>query len=401
MNDPKSLGGLMKQETKKLAKIGVGIFLLFLCIYYWPTAATLIGKLLGAVSPLLIGFAIAYLINILMSFYERHYFPKSKKSTVEKSKRPVCMLLAFLTVLAFVAFVVWLVIPQLVECVHQLLNDFSKGMQEIILSLTEKNILPSNLSELLSAIDWKSKIEQFIGVITSGVGSALTVVINVVSSVFSVITTTLLSIIFSVYLLLGKEKLMGQANRVAKHFIKAPLYERLAHVLSVANQSFHRFIVGQVTEALILGALCTVGMLIFQFPYAPVIGALVSLMALIPIAGAYISAAIGAIIIFTESPVKALLFLVFIIVLQQLEGNLIYPKVVGSSIGLPGIWVLAAVTVGGGIMGITGMLLGVPLAATAYTLLREKLSKASDTPTPEPEPSVDPTTDAPSDEKSE
>ena len=157
--------------------------------------------------------------------------------------------------------------------------------------------------------------------------------------------------------------------------------ERIKHALSVMNQCFRRYIVGQVTEALILGALCTIGMLILQIPYASVIGALVTFMALIPIMGAYISAIVGSIIIFTVSPVKALVFLIFIVILQQVEGNVIYPKVVGTSLGLPGLWVLAAVTVGGGLFGIPGMILGVPLTATLYTLIKEKLNAEEDPPT--------------------
>ena len=144
------------------------------------------------------------------------------------------------------------------------------------------------------------------------------------------------------------------------------------------DDCFHRYIVGQCTEAVILGVLCTVGMLIFRFPYAPMIGALIGFTALIPVAGAYIGAAVGAIMILTVSPLKALLFLVFIVVLQQLEGNLIYPKVVGKSIGLPAIWVLAAITVGGSLMGIAGMLISVPITAALYRLLKEDMRRQGD-----------------------
>ena len=157
--------------------------------------------------------------------------------------------------------------------------------------------------------------------------------------------------------------------------MKPGIYEKILHVLDVVNESFHKYIVGQCTEAIILGVLCTIGMLIFGFPYATMVGALVAFTALIPVAGAYIGAGVGAFMIMTVDPLKAVLFLVYIVILQQLEGNIIYPRVVGSSIGLPGIWVLAAITVGGGVMGIFGMLLGVPLAAVAYKLLREDVNK--------------------------
>ena len=152
----------------------------------------------------------------------------------------------------------------------------------------------------------------------------------------------------------------------------------VSHFFKTLNDCFHSYIVGQCTEAVILGLLCTFGMLIFRLPYATMIGALIAFTALIPIAGAYIGAFVGAFMIIMVSPFKALIFLIFIVILQQIEGNLIYPKVVGSSIGLPGIWVLAAVTVGGGIMGIMGMLLGVPLAACVYRLLREDVNRVSE-----------------------
>ena len=151
--------------------------------------------------------------------------------------------------------------------------------------------------------------------------------------------------------------------------------KRLLYGLRIFNESFRGYIVGQCTEAVILGVLCVVGMLIFRFPYAGMIGSLVGFTALIPVAGAYIGAAVGAVMILTQSPLKALLFGVFLVILQQLEGNLIYPRVVGRSIGLPALWVLAAVTVGGSLMGIPGMLLGVPITAALYRLIREDMSR--------------------------
>ena len=211
--------------------------------------------------------------------------------------------------------------------------------------------------------------------LTTGVGNVVNTAVNLVSTVFSGIVTALFAFIFSIYLLTGKEKLGQQFDKVMKRYIKVNTYDRIRYVLSVLNESFHKYIVGQCTEAVILGVLCMIGMWILQIPYATMTGAVIAFTALIPIAGGYIGAAIGAFMIMTVSPIKAIIFLIFIVVLQQLEGNLIYPKVVGSSMGLPAIWVLAAVTIGGGIMGIAGMLLGVPLAAALYRLLREDVNR--------------------------
>lgn len=210
--------------------------------------------------------------------------------------------------------------------------------------------------------------------VLSGFGGVMSSVVSVVGSVISSVVTVAVALIFSIYLLTGKEKLISQSKRMISTYLpKAD--KKIFYVLNTLNDSFHRFIVGQCTEAVILGGLCMIGMWIFRFPYAVMVGVLIGFTALIPIAGAYIGAGVGAFMILTESPLQALLFLVFIVVLQQLEGNLVYPKVVGSSIGLPGIWVLAAITIGGGLMGVLGMLLAVPLLATVYKLIQADVRK--------------------------
>ena len=369
----------MKSEWKKILPWGVAAFLLYLCTLYWQSLTGLIGKIFGAAIPIIFGFCIAYVVNLLMGFFERHYFPRSQKPFVQKSKRPACMILSLLILAAFIALIVWLIVPELVSCVRLLLGDLAVSFGNRMGEIINQHLLPHNFEELLASVNWTEKIGQIVNVVTSGLGGTVVIVGGVVTSIFSGFITVFLSIIFAIYFLSGKETLKAQASRLMDRFIKKPhRSERIKHVLSVMNQCFRRYIVGQVTEALILGALCTVGMLILQIPYASVVGALVTFMALIPIMGAYISAIVGSIIIFTVSPVKALVFLIFIILLQQVEGNVIYPKVVGTSLGLPGLWVLAAVTVGGGLFGIPGMILGVPLTATLYTLIKEKLNAEED-----------------------
>lgn len=365
----------MKLEWRTCFRIGVSVFVLYLCICYWQSAVGLMTAFLEAAVPLLVGCVVAYLINILMDFYERHYLPGSGRKMAVRSRRPVCMAAAFITLLAIAALVICLVVPQLSSCVQVILAALPGAMQELALLLEQSAFLPDNIAEALNTIDWQSASVSLLKLFTSGLGNVMDVVVNTISVVFSGIVTAFLAVIFSVYLLADKEKLKRQCNRVMTRYIKQTWYDRIRHVLSVINECFHQYIVGQCTEAVILGLLCMLGMLILRLPYATMIGALIAFTALIPIAGAYIGAGVGAFMIMTVSPVKAVIFLIFIVVLQQVEGNLIYPRVVGSSIGLPAIWVLAAVTVGGGIMGIPGMLLGVPLAAAAYRLLREDVNK--------------------------
>lgn len=365
----------MKSDFKKYFKMGAAVFVLFLAVYYWKPFTQVVGLGLKAATPLLMGCVIAYIVNILMSFYERHYFPKSKSAGVRKSARIVCMVGAFLTLFVVLALVIRLIVPELISCVQLLFAEVPKVMQSVVDWLTKSDILPKDIEQFLQEIDWNSTLSKVWKVLSSGIGSTVNFAVGAVSSVVGTTMNLVIGAIFSIYLLMGKERLQSQAEKILNVYVRPSWNEKLHYVLSVANGCFHNYIVGQCTEAVILGALCAVGMFIFRFPYAVMTGAVIGVTALIPVAGAYIGGAVGFLLILSQSPMKAVLFLVYLVILQQLEGNLIYPRVVGASIGLPGIWVLATVTVGGGIMGIGGMLIGVPLAATLYQLLSKKVNK--------------------------
>ena len=373
----------MKLTWKDTVKIFAVLFALYLGIHYWPSAVSLVGAVVGAAMPLIIGCAVAYLVNILMSLYERTFFAKAKSEAVLKLKRPVCMVGAFVTLVAIVAMVIGLIVPQLVSCVKLIIEKIPSFMTNTLALIDQWEMIPDDIIAQLAAIDWNSKIGEIVSFLTSGIGNVMGVVVSTVSSVFSGVVTALLAVIFSIYLLSSKETLGSQFQRVIHRYLPGSWCDKLDYVLGVVDDCFHRYIVGQCIEAVIIGMLCTLGMSILQLPYATMIGALVAFTALIPVAGAYIGAFVGAFMILTVNPLQALVFLVFLVILQQLEGNLIYPRVVGSSMGLPGIWVLAAVTVGGGIMGIGGMLLGVPLAAAAYRLLRDDVNRHEIVDTPE------------------
>ena len=365
----------MKLRWSTCFKVGVSIFLLYLAVNYWQTVADVVSAMLGAAMPLIIGAFIAYMVNILMAKYEKWYFPKAKNKFLVNSRRPVCMTGAFASLLAILALVVYLIAPQLAEAVQIIIAAIPEVAETLLDLAEEHKILNEETLAALNAIDWQSQIGNLVNVLTSGIGSVMDMLISTVSSVFSIIVTGFLSIIFSIYILANKEGLRNQAHRLSHRYIHDKIREKVKYVLVTFNDCFRKYIVGQCIEAVILGALCTLGMWILQLPYAAMVGALIAVTALIPVAGAYIGAGVGAFMILTVDPMKALIFLIFIIVLQQLEGNLIYPRVVGSSMGLPGIWVLAAVSVGGGIMGIMGMFLGVPLAAALYRIIKEDVSK--------------------------
>jgi len=343
--------------------------LLYLCINYLDVMQGFLLKALGAASPILIGCAIAYVVNLIMVKYEKHYFPVSKRKVVKKTRRPVCLIAAFLTVVAIVVVVVSLILPEFTSCIQLLLSQIPSAYKNVLSFVEEIGVVPEKILNELSALDWQTKIGDIVEMISSYFGNVVTMLFTVITAFFSGVVVALFSIIFAVYLLFAKERIHDRLNRILDSYLKQKLCGKIRYVTSVINECFHNFIIGQTTEAVILGVLCTVGMMILQLPYATMIGTLIGFTALIPVVGAFIGAAVGAFMISMTSPIQALIFIVFIIVLQQLEGNIIYPKVVGESLGLPAILILAAVTVGGGVFGIVGMLIGVPLAAAAYKIL--------------------------------
>lgn len=366
---------MKKIETKTLLKIaGIG-FALYLCIHYWPSAAVIFKTAFAAVLPLLIGAAVAYPLDILTSFFERHLLSKSDNKIIVRTRRGLAVALALLALVSIVTLIIALVVPQLTRCIKMLIDEIPDALNFIVAQLDKFEFVPDDIIGFLSGIDWQSKISSIISTVTSGVGSVMNVVVSTVSSVVSGVTTTVLAVIFAIYVLLSKDKLLSQIRTLIGHYLPEKVADKIYYISSVANDSFHKFIVAQCTEAVILGALCTLGMFILRLPYAAMIGAVTVVTAFIPVVGALLGGAIGAFLIFMESPVKALIFIVFIVLLQQIEGDLIYPKVVGNSMGLPSIWVLAAVTVGAGMFGVLGMLLSVPAASTVYRLIKNDVAR--------------------------
>lgn len=375
-------GGFMikKLDWKIIFTIAAAAVGVYLCIHYWPNISDLAGAILKAATPLIFGFVVAYPLNILLCFYERHFFPKSNKNAVIKARLPVCLVGAIITVLGIITLVAVLITPQLVACVKMLIDQIPGAIEMLTDKLRNNEFVSRDLVNAIASFDWKTSLANITDKLTTGVTSVMDVAFSAISSVFSALYNIVLSIIFAIYILFEKRRLARHTNKVSKHYIPNRFLSRIRHIVAVLDDSFHKFIVGQCMEAVILGILCIIGMTILRIPYAPMIGTLMGFTALIPIVGGLIGAGVGAFLIFMESPVKALIFIIFVIILQQVEGNLIYPKVVGSSIGLPGLWVLAAVTIGGGVGGILGMLVAVPITATIYRLIREDVTEDDNKP---------------------
>lgn len=365
----------MKIEWKQCFKIGVSIFILFLCINYWSVAGHIISVFFSSMTPILMGCAFAYLVNILMCSFERRYFPKSKKEIVAKSRRPVCMIVSIVSVLGVVVLLIWMIIPELINCIETFVGTLPDLVRYISKNEYVKMLVSPETLDSLKNMEWESYMEKIGSFLFSGVGGAVNTVAELASSVVSVAVTVAFGVIFAFYFLTGKERMIGQCKRVMNVLLKDKMYSRIMHYLKVFDECFHGYIAGKMIDAVILGGMCMIIMFICRLPYAVMIGTLIGFTALIPVVGAYAGAIVGALMILTESPMKALLFLVVIIVVQMIEGNVIYPKIMGNSLGLPGIWVLAAVTLGGSLFGILGMLIGVPIFAGIYKIAGESIRK--------------------------
>lgn len=348
----------------------IGIFVLLGCLFlkYFETVAGFAAKLLNVAKPLLLGCVIAYILNIVLRFLERHYGRLEKNRWMAKLKRPLCILAAFGIILLILTAVLCLVVPEVISSGQLLAKSIPVAADYVMAWLNRYfGDIPA-IQDLAGdfQVDWQKMFENVLSVATSGIGSIFNSAISIVGIVAGGIMNLAIGAIFAVYVLANKEKLSAQLKKLARAYLPKRVRRVSRELLSLADDTFSSFIVGQCTEAVILGSLCAVGMMILRLPYAGMTGVIIGVTALIPVVGAYLGAVLGAFMILMVNPMQALIFLVFLVILQQVEGNVIYPRVVGSSVGLPGMWVLAAVTIGGGLSGVLGMLLGVPLAATCY-----------------------------------
>ena len=365
------------QLAKWLISIITICILIYLGIRHINQLAVAVTWLKELMNPLLIGFVLALFLNVPLGFIERHLFQKKPTPRKKKMRRPLAILLSFALVIGIFIGIAFLVIPELVDAVGIVISSIMNGMDQLAAFESTADYSKLPFGEQLSQIDIdfveiKTKLEEWIKQLgTTVVDGAASALGRITSTIFDFI----IGLVFSIYILANKEKLKRQISRLIRVWLPKKFGEWSIHVASVCGRNFKLFVAGQTTEAIILGTLCAIGMLILRIPYAPMIGALVGVTALIPYVGAWIATLIGAFMILTVNPFKALVFVIFLLTLQQIEGNAIYPKVVGAKINLPAMWVLAAITVGGNLGGPIGMLLGVPAAASAYALLKEATDK--------------------------
>ncbi|WP_418750899.1 AI-2E family transporter [Frisingicoccus sp.] len=352
-------------------KYGICIAVLVLLVIRFDKVFSWFSQIWNVAFPLILGCLVAYVLNIIMKVLENHWFPDTNSRVALRARRGVCVFLSIFLVFGVIFLIIRIVLPELVQAFSVMADEIPVYFEKIQDWIVDNGDLFPSLAERIGAmeINWQEMFNKIFTYVTSGFSSMLNSAFSFISHILSSVVNIAIATIFAVYILMNKEKLQSQVKTLQKVYMKKPHMKTVNHIIYTANECFTSFITGQCVEAVILGILCTVGMLILRFPYAPMVGTFIGATALIPMVGAYIGAVVGAFMIFTVSPIQSLAFLVFIVILQQLEGNLIYPKVVGASIGLPGIWVLAAVTIGGGLGGIPGMLIGVPLTATVYRLI--------------------------------
>lgn len=366
---------LSKMSIKKIRELIVFTALLVVALWKFDVVLSVLKTIWDIIFPFVLGGAIAFLTNVPMSFLEKKIFEnvKKKNKIVRKLKRPISLILTIVLVVGVIALVMFGVIPQLTRTMGTLvtsINDFIPQMQSWIGEFFHNNQEIMNLVDQIE-FDPDQAIKWGISLLGNGAGNMMNTTMSAVGSIVSGVATFFIAFSFACYILFQKEKLHIQIRKVFFAFLPRQKADTFLKVCSLTYRTFANFLAGQCLEAVILGSMFVVTLSILRMPYALLIGILIAFTALIPIFGAFIGCAVGSFLIFMVNPQQAILFVIVFLVLQQIEGNLIYPHVVGESVGLPSIWVLAAVTIGGNLMGIVGMLVFIPLLSVLYTIFRE------------------------------
>lgn len=371
----KKVEGLDKRIDQLIMKYVMITMLLVLAVLNFNGIMKFLEQLRGVLSPIITGFALAYILNLLMVKYEKLYNHIDLNRKWQRFKRPVAICLALLTIVIALVLILNIVIPQLVDAINTFVEQIPQ-LQKATVDWVNQNL--DNFKQIENLLkrfnyDWEGMLSNVANVVSEFGNSVLQTSFATAIGAFGNVINFILSFMLSMYVLVAKEKLGSQFKRLLAAYTKTSTYNYIIHVIEVIDDSFSNFFVGITLEAFILGLMVSVALWLFRIPNYVMFGVIVGVFALIPIFGGFLSAAIGFLMMLVMSPGQALWFVLIVIIVQQIEGNLIYPRVVGGSIGLPGLWVLIAVTVGGGVFGIPGMLVGIPLMATVYKLLREEV----------------------------
>ena len=370
-----------KKQMKSIMLLILFTVMLYVGLQNIDVVLGVLGTMIGLVFPFILGGGIAFVLNVPMSFLERNIFGRGRLKNsrrAAKAARPVSLVLALLLVILIIMIAGFVILPELGNTVMGLGKGIETGIRNLQIWIDSTFQNNSAIVEWANSLEIEPQkmVDSIMGVLQNGVNNILSSAVTVTVGIANTAMNASIAFVFACYILIQKEKLMVQAKKALFALLPEKTVNYLLHVCSLANNTFSRFVTGQCIEAVILGTMFFVAMTIFRFPYAMLVGVLIAFTALIPIFGAFIGCAISFLLILLVSPVKALLFLILFLVLQQIEGNLIYPHVVGGSVGLPSVWVLVAVTVGGSLMGVAGMLIFIPLVSVIYALFREWMYKS-------------------------
>lgn len=349
----------------------IGLFL-FVLIYF-NKIMFLLCSIIKTISPFLIGIILSFLLNVLTNFFEKRVFKRLKNNKMWiKIKRPVCIIISLVLIITIIYLVINLLIPQLKHSLFLFTDSLPNYKNDILNILDRFDVDNGTKLKISQYLDNFSKI--ITDYIKGNSKNMISITTVVATSIIGTISKGIIAIVFAIYIVAQKETLSRQFNRILKAYFRQEKAEKIKKVGNMTNKVFSNFITGQCLEAVIFGSICFLGLLVFGFPYASTIGVLLGFTALIPVFGAIAGAFIGAFLILMVSPVKALLFIIFIIIVQQIDNNFIYPRVVGKSVGLPGMLVLISVTVGANIGGIIGMFIATPICSILYSLFQENVS---------------------------
>ena len=356
----------MKLNKKDIRFLILYTVLLIFGFIYIKEIFSILRNIIKIFMPFIIGIMIAFVLNVLMEVIENKWFEKLNWN--KNTKRAVSLTLSIFIVIGFFIILMLLIIPNLQDTIVIFANnipDYLSNLKELLLKLNVSNNVINDIMETLSNLGDTAK-----EYVLNNSGKVIEATFGIASNVLNAFVNVFIGIVFAIYFLIDKEKISRQFNNIMKAYLPSKSCNKIIDIAKLSNRVFANFVSGQCLEAIIIGVLCFFGMIILRLPYAGAISVLVGFTALIPVFGAFIGTILGAFLIFMINPLEAIIFVIFIIVLQQLEGNLIYPHVVGKSVGLPGIWVLVAVTIGASINGVLGMLLSVPLASIMYSILK-------------------------------
>lgn len=374
-----------KEKFRFWFKILVTVAILSLCVIRFNWICIAVKELYQIVQPFLIGGLIAFVLNIPMRKIENTLFAKAKGKFAGKVKRPVSIILTLIMLVLVLSVLFLIIVPQIVETAASLpeqIKDFYYSSLAWILAMMQKypditETLTLEIQKIMEMeIDWQKVVSSVTDFFFNGIGgSFIKNTFSVAGKIGGGVVNGVISIIFSIYLLTQKEKLANQGKRILSAFLSEKTYGYAMRVISLLATNFSNFIAGQCIEAVILGLMIMIPMLILGFDYALLVGVLVGFTSLIPVVGAFIGCGVGAFLFLLQDPITALWFILLFLIVQQIEGNLIYPYVVGNSVGLPSLWILAAITIGGSLMGVAGMLFFIPLFSTGYILLRDSVNE--------------------------